>query len=110
MTMIGKKMQAEQFTLATKPMSAGQAINLIRRIAGVKISRSTLWRWRQEGRLRGVRIGKRLFTTEQWIRDMLQADRETNRSEAAQRGLAAAERLREVAPRCGSSASEVANG
>ena len=74
-------------------LTAGQAIRAIQRIAGISVSRSTLWRWHIEGRLRGVRVGRRLFTTESGIRAMLREDSASNRAGTGERGAASALRL-----------------
>ena len=78
---------------AEQNLTAGQAIRAIRRIAGISVSRSTLWRWHMEGRLRSVRVGRRLFTTERDIRLMLREDSAGNRAGTGDRGAASALRL-----------------
>jgi hypothetical protein len=75
-------------------LTAGQAIRAIQRIGGISISRSTLWRWHMDGRLGGIRVGRRLFTTEMNIRALLEKDQLISATTVAERGTAAAERLR----------------
>lgn len=76
-------------------LTAGQAIRAIQWIAGISVSRSTLWRWHMEGRLRCVKMGRRLFTTERDIRAMLEEDSASNRAGTGERGAASALRLKD---------------
>ena len=74
-------------------LSGTQAIRLIEQITGVRISKSTLWRWHLVGRLTGTRIGKRFFTTEESVEAMLRDDASIAPRGLEDRGAQAAERI-----------------
>jgi hypothetical protein len=56
---------------------------LIRAKLGVSPSPATLWRWVNRGvsggvRLRAVRVGKRLFSSEQWVTEFISGQQPTS--------------------------------
>lgn len=69
------------------------------RMAGIRPSRATMFRWALSGRLECTRIGGRLFTTEPALRAMLERDARRDRPKTGrngrleERGRAAAARL-----------------
>lgn len=64
----------DQQKRSTRILSGTQAIRLIEQITGVRISKSTLWRWHLAGRITGTKIGRRFFTTEESVEAMLRND------------------------------------
>ncbi len=81
-------------------LSTSQIADRIHGLTGHRPSRSALWRWLLSGRLQGIRIGRRLYSTEEQIRVMLAADDLQNPPNTEARAVAAASRLKALRDGC----------